>query len=122
MLEIYYIFYRISKNKFPSGILFICNVIYRIFWCDESQAAVARVLGVTRAAINKIVRKISELGRTSPSLKNSENTAIPDPSAPKLRYNPDHFLSHICCWQDCVKTEVVAHPDVNGSGVSLYLQ
>ncbi len=39
------------------------EIVHRIFWLGETQASVARSLGVTRMAISKTVKKITKLGR-----------------------------------------------------------
>jgi RNA polymerase sigma factor (sigma-70 family) len=40
------------------------EIIHRLFWLGETQAAVARSLGVSRMAICKTLKKISTIGRT----------------------------------------------------------
>jgi len=39
------------------------EIVHRIFWLGETQASIARSLGVTRMAISKTVKKITKLGR-----------------------------------------------------------
>jgi RNA polymerase sigma factor (sigma-70 family) len=39
------------------------EVLHRIFWCEETQASVARALGLTAAAINKIIKRVLERAR-----------------------------------------------------------
>ena len=39
------------------------QIVYRIFWLGETQASVARAFGVSRMAICKALKRISELGR-----------------------------------------------------------
>lgn len=39
------------------------EIVFRIYWLGQTQADVARRLGVTRMAISKAMAKITELGR-----------------------------------------------------------
>jgi DNA-directed RNA polymerase specialized sigma subunit len=39
------------------------EIVHRIFWLGETQASVARSLGVSRMAISKTVKKICKIGR-----------------------------------------------------------
>lgn len=41
------------------------EAILRIFWLGESQAEVAKRFGVTRMAVCKMIKKVSEAGRVS---------------------------------------------------------
>ena len=40
-------------------------IVYRVFWLGERQAAVARDLGVSRMAVSKTIKRISQFGRAA---------------------------------------------------------